>query len=81
MFYALAGVTLVSLSSFGNALHLAFPFAAGFALVGPFVAVGLYEMSRRRELGLSRDSRFGQRNGHALLVEVVNCVVDGLVEV
>jgi uncharacterized membrane protein len=53
MFYALAGVMLVSLSSFGNALHLAFPFAAGFALVGPFVAVGLYEMSRRRELGLA----------------------------
>jgi uncharacterized membrane protein len=53
VFYALAGVMLVSLSSFGNALHLAFPFAAGFALVGPFVAVGLYEMSRRRELGLA----------------------------
>jgi uncharacterized membrane protein len=53
MFYALAGVTIVSLSSLGNVLHLAFPFAAGFALVGPFVAVGLYEMSRRRELGLA----------------------------
>jgi uncharacterized membrane protein len=51
LFYALAGIVLVSLSSFGNALQLAFPFAAGFALVGPFVAVGLYEMSRRRELG------------------------------
>ena len=51
LFYALAGVTLVSLSSFVNALQLAFPLAAGFALVGPFVAVGLYEMSRRRELG------------------------------
>lgn len=51
LFYALAGITIVSLSSFGNALQLAFPLAAGFALVGPFVAVGLYEMSRRRELG------------------------------
>lgn len=28
----------------------------------------------------SRDSRFAQRNGHALLVEVVDGVVDGLVE-
>jgi uncharacterized membrane protein len=52
LFYGLAGVALVSLSSFGNTLHLAFPLAAGFALVGPFVAVGLYEMSRRREQGL-----------------------------
>ena len=53
LFYGLAGVALVSLTSFGNALHLAFPLAAGFALVGPFVAVGLYEMSRRREQGLA----------------------------
>ena len=53
LFYGLAGVALVSLTSFGNALHLAFPLAAGFTLVGPFVAVGLYEMSRRREQGLA----------------------------
>jgi uncharacterized membrane protein len=53
LFYALAGVALVSLSSFSNALQLVFPLAAGFALVGPFFAVGLYEMSRRRELGLA----------------------------
>jgi len=53
LFYGLAGIALVSLTSFGNALHLAFPLAAGFTLVGPFVAVGLYEMSRRREQGLA----------------------------
>ena len=52
IFYAMAGIALVGLTSFRNALHLVFPFAAGFALLGPFFAVGLYEMSRRREAGL-----------------------------
>ena len=53
IFYTLAGIALVGLTSVRNSLHLVFPFAAGFALLGPFFAVGLYEMSRRREAGLS----------------------------
>ena len=56
-FYAAAGVALASFSSFANALHLVFPLASGFALIGPFVALGLYEMSRRRENGLALDWR------------------------
>jgi hypothetical protein len=50
--YPLCGMVLAYAPSYQNALQLIFPLASGFALVGPFVAVGLYEMSRRRELGL-----------------------------
>ncbi len=57
VFYALAGIVLAALSSFANALHLVFPLAAGFALLGPFFAVGLYELSRRREAGLAASWR------------------------
>ena len=52
LFYAVAGIALFAMTSLGDALQMAFPLAAGFALIGPFVAIGLYEMSRRREHGL-----------------------------
>ena len=52
LFYAIGGIAVLGLTSVANALQLVFPFAAGFALLGPFFAVGLYELSRRRERGL-----------------------------
>lgn len=50
--YPILGLMLWRLAYGANVLPLLFPLAAGFALLGPFAAIGLYELSRRREQGL-----------------------------
>lgn len=49
--YALGGLVILWLALSQGMVWVAFPMAAGFALLGPFVASGLYEVSRRREAG------------------------------
>ncbi len=49
--YPIMGFLLADLALGYNVLPLVFPLVAGFALVGPVAATGLYEMSRRRERG------------------------------
>lgn len=54
--YPVIGLILFNVVFESNLVHLAFPLAAGFSLIGPFAAIGLCELSRLREQGLSADS-------------------------
>ncbi len=55
--YPFIGLVLVWFALNAELLPMLFPLGAGFALIGPVAAVGLYEMSRRREQGL--DAKWG----------------------
>jgi uncharacterized membrane protein len=50
--YPIVGLFLARMTFGYDVMPFLFPLVAGFALIGPFAAIGLYELSRQREKGV-----------------------------
>lgn len=74
LIYPFIGLILMRWTSGNDAVQLAFPLMSGFALVGPFAAVPLYEVSRRRELGMNASWRQALKVRHSPALPAIAAV-------
>lgn len=75
--YVIVGLLIHRVVFQHDLLPLIVPLILGFALVGPFAAIGLYELSRRREHGL--DTHWRHMFGVRLSCPVGSIVILGFV--
>jgi uncharacterized membrane protein len=91
LIYPVVGLVMARLASGYGLVPLLFPIASGFALVGPAAAVGVYEISRRHELGHAvawrdafgfvRSRSFGAILGLGLILVAIFLVWLGIAQV
>jgi uncharacterized membrane protein len=55
--YPLAGLIIGGVTYDNDTIQLLYPLASGFALLGPLAAIWMYELSRRREMGMDTSWR------------------------
>ena len=57
LIYPIVGVVLAPMTFANDLIHLLFPLTTGFAWIGPFAAIGLSEINRRRKAGLNTSGK------------------------